>query len=103
MGGELWTAYEGTDVSTGGRAHSSLYFSADQGAKHVCKFLCECLGHVLVRQLTVTLRESSVKKMNAWICALLTTENDLASVIPEKKRVFFFELLGPVTLSSVCN
>ena len=34
IGGELWIACEGTGVSTGGRAHSSLFFcSADQGVQ----------------------------------------------------------------------
>ena len=41
---ELWIVCEGTGVSTGGRAHSSLFLcSADQGVQFVCKFLCACL------------------------------------------------------------
>ena len=36
IGGELWIACEGTGVSTGGRAHSSLFFcSADQAVHDV--------------------------------------------------------------------
>ena len=29
---------------------------------------------------------STMKKVHAWICALLSTDRDLASVIPDKKR-----------------
>ena len=29
---------------------------------------------------------STIKRVNAWICALLTTDHGPASVIPEKKR-----------------
>ena len=50
-----------------------------------------------------------MKNVNAWICALLTTDHDSVSVIADKKRksativifsgpdVFFFELISPVT------
>ena len=49
-----------------------------------------------------------MKRVNAWMCAELTTDRDLASVIPDKKResvitvllqdlLFFFELISPVT------
>ena len=31
-------------------------------------------------------RVSAVKKMNAWTCALLTTDRDPASVTPDKKK-----------------
>ena len=55
-GGELWIACEGTGLSTGGRAHSSLFFcSADEGV------------------------QQRGKKVNAWIFALLTTGRDLES------------------------
>ena len=55
-GGELWIACEGTGVSTGGRAHSSLFFcSADQGVQHVWKCFVRMLGYILVKQPTVIL------------------------------------------------
>ena len=31
-------------------------------------------------------RSNTMKKVKAWICALLTTDHDPASVIPGKKR-----------------
>ena len=41
---------------------------------------------------------STVKKVNAWICALLATDHDPASVIPDEKRtsVIFVLLCGPI-------
>ena len=63
-GGELWIACDGTGVSTGGRAHSPLFFcTADQRVQHVRKLLCECLD-------------------------MCTTDNrhDPGSVIPDKTR-----------------
>ena len=33
---------------------------ADKGVQHVCKFFVRMLGHVLVRQPTVILRESAL-------------------------------------------
>ena len=67
------------------------------------------LGYVLVRQPTVVLRVSStMKKVNAWICALLTADHGPASVIPDEKEkicnfhifadLMFFELTSPVTI-----
>ena len=61
MGGELWIACEGTGVSTGGRAHSSIFFcSAGQGVQHVC------VRGVTDRDFE---RVSAVKKVTVWICA----------------------------------
>ena len=39
-----------------------------------------------------------MKKVNAWICALLTTDHDPASVFPDKKRksLIFVILCGPI-------
>ena len=41
---------------------------------------------------------SAMKKVNAWICALLTTDRHLASVIPDKKRkpVSTVLIAGPI-------
>ena len=54
---------------------------------------------------------STMKKVNAWICALRTTDRDSPSVILHKKRksvifvifadLMFFELASPVTMFSV--
>ena len=43
------------------------------------KVFVRLLGYVLVRQPAVIL-SGAVKKMNAWICAPPTTDNDPASV-----------------------
>ena len=46
---------------------------------------------------------SAVRRVNPWICALLTTDHDPASVIPDKKRkcvttVIFY---GPIDFSII--
>ena len=44
IGGELWIACDGTGVSMGGRAHSSLFFcSATKESTTCTQVLCECL------------------------------------------------------------
>ena len=49
----------------------------------MCKFLCEMLGICACQATDSDLESSStMKKVNAWICAPPTTDHDLASVIP---------------------
>ena len=80
----LWTACEGTGVSTGGRAHSLRVSHVDQGVQHVCKFLLRMLGFVHSGQPTVIFR---VFVANARICAHQSTDHDLANVIFSIKSV----------------
>ena len=89
MGGELWITCEGTGVSTGGRARSSL-FLLQCGSRSPTRvhnvvygnaWICACLA--TDRDLE---RVSAVKKVNAWTCALMTTDHDPASVIHDKKK-----------------
>ena len=75
---------------------TALFCSADQGVQYVRKYLCECLEYVTDSDLESS---STMKKVNAWICAPPTTDHDLASVIPDKKRksvtrVIFADLLS---------
>ena len=78
---------------------SSLFFgSAGQGVQHVCMFLCECLA--MCSQATDRDLDSSntMKRVIAWICALLTTDRDPASVIPDSKRKYVTTVIfhGPI-------
>ena len=70
IGGGLLFVCEGTGFSTGGRALLlTIFCGADQGVQHVHNL--KSLRH---------------EKVNAWICERPTTDRDLASVIPEKKK-----------------
>ena len=76
-------------------------------------FCANTWTHACSRQATDRHLEkvSAVRKVNAWICASLTTDHDPASVIPDRKRksvttaifadLMFFELISPVTI--FCN
>ena len=75
-----------------------VFLRADQGVQHVCKFCANAWTRA--RRATDRDLESSStrRKTNAWICALLTTDHDPASVIPNKKRKseMFVILCGPI-------
>ena len=64
IGGELWFACEGTCVSMGGRARSSVSFLQDGPRSPTCvyKFFSGLLRSVLDRKPTVILRVGAVKK-----------------------------------------
>ena len=83
----LWIACEGTGVSTGGRAHRSLSFAVQTKESNSCVSFRANAGNWARRGTERDLESvTAVKKVNAWIHALLTTDRDPASVMPDKKR-----------------
>ena len=84
IGVELWFAFEGTGVSTGGRAHLFAVLTKESNTC-VQVILSRKLGFLHDGQPTVILRASH-EKVNAWVCARPTTDCDPVSVIRDKKR-----------------
>ena len=94
-------ACDGPGVSTGGRAQSPCFFFSvrtkepNTGASfgvNAWPVACQATDRDLESV-------SAVNKVNAWICALLTTYHDPASVISDKRKYVMSFFTGPVFFS----